>query len=282
MTRTTLTASLLMLAAGVAHAETIFGVTNNQTLVSFDSASPGAILTGVPLSGLAANETIRGIDFRPATGELFALGSFSNLYTVNTATGKATSIAGMPFSPTLNGSAFGFDFNPTIDRIRVVSDANQNLVLNPITGMVQLDATALFYDPADPNAGKDPNVAGSAYTNSFVPSPSTQLFGIDTGLDILVKQANNTGVLTTVGSLGGDISTLVGFDISGATGVAFAASQESGISMLWQIDLNTGAATAIGEIGGGLLITGIATPIPAPASAALLGLAGIAAMRRRR
>jgi Domain of unknown function (DUF4394) len=277
-----LTAGLVF--AATAQAELIYGVTNTQTLVSFDSASPGAILTGVPLSGLASNETIRGIDFRPLTGELFALGSFSNLYKVDTATGKATSVAGMPFSPGLNGSAFGFDFNPTIDRIRVVSDANQNMVLNPITGMVQLNATPLFYPVGDANEGKDPNVVGSAYNNNFVPTPTSQLFGIDTGLDILVKQANNTGVLTTVGGLGADITTLVGFDISGFSGIAYAASQEAGnsISMLWQINLDTGAATKVGEIGGGLLISGIALPVPAPASGALLGVAAIAAMRRRR
>ena len=40
------------------------------------------------------------------------------------------------FTPALSGTAFGFDFNPTVDRIRVVSDTGQNLRLNPDTGAV--------------------------------------------------------------------------------------------------------------------------------------------------
>jgi hypothetical protein len=231
---------------------------------------------------MQANEVVRSIDFRPATGQLFALGSFSNLYTINITTGVATSIAGAPFTPALNGSAFGFDFNPTIDRIRVVSDANQNLVLNPNTGLVQLAATDLFYPVGDPNAGVDPNVVGSAYDNNFVGATTSQLYGIDTGLDILVKQANNTGVLTTVGLLGANITNLVGFDIS-PTGAAFAATQETGqsISMLWSINLVTGAASPIGQIGGGTMISAIAV-IPAPGTLAPLAASGLAVSRRRR
>lgn len=268
----------------LARAEIAYGVTSTHSLVTWDSSAPGAILTGVAISGLALNETIHGIDFRPATGQLYALGSFSNLYTINPATGAASLVGAGSFSPGLNGSAFGFDFNPVIDRIRVVSDANQNMVLNPDTGAVQLNATALFYDASDPNAGKDPNVAGSAYTNNFAGAPSTQLFGIDTGLDILVKQANNTGVLTTVGSLGGDIATLVGFDISGLSGIAYAASLNAGgsVSTFWTINLNTGAATPIGQIGGGTIITSMTMAVPAPSTGVLLSLGALAALKRRR
>lgn len=279
---TAVVAATLAGACLPASAELIYGVTTSQTLVRFDSASPGVIITGVAISGMQANETVRSIDFRPATGQLFALGSFSNLYTINIATGAATSVAGAPFTPALNGSAFGFDFNPTIDRIRVVSDANQNLVLNPNTGAVQLVATDLFYPAGDPNAGVDPNVVGSAYDNNFAGATTSQLYGIDTGLDILVKQANNTGVLTTVGPLGADITNLVGFDIS-PSGAAFAATQEIGqsISMLWSINLASGAATPLGQIGGGTMISAIAV-IPAPGTLVPLALVACTAVRRRR
>lgn len=265
-----------------ASAELVYGVTTSQTLVRVDSAAPGVILSGSAISGMQSNETVRGLDFRPATGQLYALGSFSNLYTINIMTGAATPVAGVPFSPALNGSSFGFDFNPTIDRIRVVSDANQNLVLNPITGAVQLAATDLFYPAGDPNAGVDPNVVGSAYDNNFAGATTSQLYGIDTGLDIVVRQANNTGVLTTVGPLGANITNLVGFDIS-SSGAAFAASQEvsQSISMLWSINLATGAAAPLGQIGGGTMISAIAV-IPAPGAFAPLAAMGIVAIRRRR
>lgn len=276
-------ATILTTGTAMGQSERVFGMTSNGTLVSWNSDAPGVILTGVAVSGLQPNEQIRSIDFRPATGQLFALGSFSNLYTLNTTTGIASPVAAGPFTPGLNGSAFGFDFNPTIDRIRVVSDANQNLVLNPITGAVQLSATPLNYAAGDPNFGVDPNVVGSAYDNNFVGATTSQLYGIDTALDILVRQGNNTGILNTVGPLGGDITNLVGFDISGATNIAYAASQEASgsISMFWRINLMTGAATPVGQIGGGTIITAMAV-VPAPGSVTLLGVAGLVAIRRRR
>lgn len=273
---------LSLALAASCQAELVYGVTSSQTLLTWDSSAPGTVLFGAPVSGLASNETIRGLDFRPATGQLYALGSFSNLYTINPANGAASLVGSGPFTPALNGTTFGFDFNPTIDRIRVVSDTNQNLVLNPITGTVQLAATSLAFAGGDPNFGADPNVVGSAYDNNINGAVTSQLYGIDTGLDILVKQANNTGVLTTVGSLGGDISNLVGFDIS-SSGVAFAASQNvsQSISMFWTINLATGQATAVGQIGGGLMIGAMAVA-PSPGSLALLCGAGLVASRRRR
>lgn len=272
--------------AASAHAQSndlVYAVTENQTLIRFNSNTPGTILGGVAISGLDANETIRGIDFRPATNQLYALGSFSNLYTINLVTGAASRVNAAPFSTPLSGSSFGFDFNPTIDRIRVVSDSNQNLVLNPITGAVQLNATPLFYKTGDANEGRDPNVLASAYNNNFAGAMTSQLFGLDTGLDILVKQANNTGVLDTVGSLGIDISDQAGFDISGVTGRAYASVQDRnlGQSTFWSIDLNTGQATMIGAIGGGSQVGAIAV-IPAPGALAMLAAGGLIAGRRRR
>ncbi|MGE3182966.1 MAG: DUF4394 domain-containing protein [Phycisphaerae bacterium] len=276
-------AAALSLAVGTAaQAETIYGVSSQGSLVSFDSANPMALMTGTPISGLASNEEITGIDYRPATGELFAAGSFSNLYMINTATGAASLVGPGSFSPALNGAWFGFDFNPTIDRIRNVSDANQNLVLNPDTGG-STGVTDVFYGPGDPNEGAEPTIAHVAYTNSFAGSTSTQLYSIDVGLDLLATQANSAGTLGTVGALGVDAASAGGFDISGVTGTAFAALLPVGsnASQLYTIDLSTGAATAIDQIAGGLTITAISV-VPEPATLSLLALGlGLLSGRRR-
>lgn len=268
--------------SGTANAELVYGVTDTQTLVSFDSGNSSSILSGVAISGLASNEQVRGIDIRPATGQLYAMGSFNNVYTINAATGVATQVGSGPFTPATNGSSFGFDFNPVIDRIRVVSDANQNLVLNPNDGTSTM-VTDLFFGAGDVNAGMDPNIVGSAYTNSFFGATSTQLYGIDTGLDVLVTQANSAGTLTTIGSVGVDLNDTLSFDISGATGFAYASvvSDDFSSSTFWQINLSTGEATALGEIGGGALITSM-TVVPTPGTFALLGLGGLVGSRRRR
>ena len=204
-----------------------------------------------------SGDSVVGIDFRPATGQLFALGSLSNLYTINLQTGVATQI-GTTFAPALAGTEFGFDFNPTVDRIRVVSDSEQNLRLHPVTGAVVMADTTLDYDANDPNDGANPNIVGAAYTNNFFAATTTTLYDIDSNLNILVTQGGlggnpspNLGGLFTVGSLNVNPSSTVGFDISGS-GAAFAAIVLEGesASKFYFINLSSGAATLIGSIGG--------------------------------
>ena len=293
------TAAALLISAVLANpasAELIYGIASQApatALLTWDSSAPGNIQTGVFISGLQSGETLLGIDFRPATGQLYGLGSTSQVYTINPGTGAVTAVGGSFAPPALSGFSYGFDFNPVIDRIRVVSETNQNLVLNPNTGALQLAATNLFYGPADPNFGVDPNVVDAAYSNNFDTAVATQLYGIDTGLDILVTQANNAGTLGTVGPLGLNVSAAGGFDISGTTGIAYAALLPAGASQssLYSISLLTGLATNLGQIDGGIVITALtvapAPPsggIPEPATISLiaLGLIGCVASRRRK
>ena len=244
---------------GVFPGELIYGVTTANLLISFNSTAPGTVLSSVAITGLQGGETILGIDFRPVTRQLYGLGSTSRLYTINLATGAAT-VVGAQFTTLLTGTAFGFDFNPTVDRIRVTSDSNQNLRLNPNTGDVIID-TNLAYAAGDPNVGVDPNIVGSAYTNNFVGAIATTLYDIDSNLDILVTQnPPNNGTLNTVGPLGFNTSDLLGFDISRVSSTAFASltAPAAATSGLFTINLTSGAATLVGTIGGGVTIRGIA------------------------
>ncbi len=274
-------AGLVSASSSTAHAAQVFGVTTTNTLFNFDSATPGTLHDAFAISGFSANnEGIIGIDFRPATGQLFALGSFGQLYTLNTANAVLSPVGAGPGS--INGTAFGFDFNPVIDRIRVVSNTDKNYVYNPNDG-TRTNATDLFFPGTDVNAGVNPNVVGSAYTNNVDGATSTQLYGIDAGLDILVTQANSAGTLGTVGPLGVDTSDLVGFDIEG--GIAYASLTPAGgsVSNFYTVSLVSGTAVLVGQINGGTLVTDIAVaPVPEPTSLALLGLAGAAILARRR
>ena len=237
--------------AHAASGSTIFAITTANTLLRFDSAAPGTILSTTAVSGLQVGENILGIDFRPASGQLFGLGSTSRLYTLDLTSGVATQVGAAPFAPALSGTDFGFDFNPVVDRVRVVSDADQNLRLNPSTGALAATDTALAYAAGDPNAGANPNTVGAAYTNSFAGASVTTLYGIDSNLDILtIQNPPNNGTLNTIGSLGFNTSGAVGFDIATA-GTAFAALSVSGLAGLFTVNLATGAATPIGSIGTG-------------------------------
>src|SRR5688500_4607605 len=89
----------LALAAVSANAELIWGITvpgaNGSNLVSFDSANPGGFTNGATLTGTLAGHTIRGIDFRPSDGRLYAVsstGATAQLYTVNLVTGALTTV----------------------------------------------------------------------------------------------------------------------------------------------------------------------------------------------
>lgn len=264
--------------------ETVFALTASNTLVSFNSLTPGAILSTVPITGLSQGETIVGMDFRPATGQLFAVSSASRVYTINTVNGAATP-AGPSFTPALSGTAFGVDFNPVPDRIRVVSDADQDLRLNPANGAVAATDTALAYATGDANANANPNVAAVAYTNNVAGTPSTTLFGIDSNLDILVRQGSpggapvspNSGQLFTVGALGVNTTNDAGFDVSDCSGTGYASLTAAGAqqSQLYTINLATGMATAVGAIGVNEIIRDIAVATTLVPSAQQAGLAAV-------
>jgi hypothetical protein len=271
--------------AGNVGAATVYGLTTNNALVMFDSATPGAIIGSVSVSGLAGGQVFRGIDFRPADGGLYGVSSDNRLYRINTATGAASAI-GASGQFALTGSAFGFDFNPTVDRIRVTSNADQNLRLNPSDGTLSATDGALAYAASDVNAGANPNIVGSAYTNSFNGAATTTLYNIDSVLDVLLTQnPPNNGTLNTVGSLGFNTGENVGFDIVPFSNAALASlTGPGGTSGLFNINLNTGAATSIGAIGNGLTLVDIAVqqvPEPETLALAMAGLLGLFATRRR-
>ena len=281
-----------------ASAAIIFAVDTTNNLFSFDSNSPQNIAQGHFITGLpTVGEQIIAIDGRTATSELFAMSNFSRLYTLNPSTGAATPV-GSGFTPTLNGNSFGFDFNPTVDRIRVVSDADQNLRLNPVTGGLAAQDTNLSYAAGDVNAGKNPSIVGAAYTNNINnPLPTqTTLYDIDSVNNVLVTQGTlngvespNTGLLHTVGALGVDVTNLLGFDIGG-DGTAFAAMQTTSnpASGLYTINLTTGAATFVGTIIGGTEVRDIAVEpaggfiVPEPGSLLMLGAMSLGLVMRRR
>ena len=266
-------------------AETIVGLTPNNTLVTLDSSNPGTLATSQVVMGLSEGERLVGIDYRPATGQLYGLGRSSRLYTIDLATAQASMVGTSSFDPILAGDAFGFDFNPTVDRIRVVSDSGQNLRLHPVTGAAVATDKGLNYSSMDPSVGQSPQVVGSAYTQNRAGAVSTTLYGIDSVMDTLVRQVPpNDGVLSTVGSLGVNFTDMAGFDISGASGSAFASLVKAGESWsgLYSIDLNTGNASWLGDIGSRQAFTDI-TVVPEPSWLGLAALAGSAffLMRKR-
>lgn len=166
------------------------------------------------LTGLPAGVEIWGLDYRPNGGAIVALGSNSRLYTINLNTSVATAIGDGPFTPSLTGGAFGFDFNPQVDRIRIIGDDGQNLRAHPDTGAIVATDTAI----SDVNA----DIVAAAYTDNDNDNGTlTTLYAIDANSDSLVRiggvdgdPSPNGGALTDVAGLNFEVETNAALDIT--------------------------------------------------------------------
>jgi hypothetical protein len=225
-----------------------YTVDGSNNLIIFDFTKSDASMSK-SITGLQVGETILGIDMRPLTGQLYALGSSSRLYTINMATGAATAVGAGPFDPVLKGNSFGFDFNPTVDRIRIVSDMGQNLRANPITGLIAaIDA--------DLNPGT-PAISAAAYASNFAGATTTTLYDIDHATDKLYKQTPpNDGKLEEVGPLNVDIAATNGFDIGGQSNMAYGLFTVGSITKLYLINLANGTSIPVADApsGNGLAV----------------------------
>lgn len=235
----------------------LFAVTTDQQLVTFDSSNPGVLLGSVALSGLArGGEQITDIDVRPGSGGLYGRSGDGRVYLINTVTGGATLLGG---GVTAAGEA-GFDFNPRSDRIRVVNVSGQDVRLDPATGAVVSTGARPVYRAGDPFAGLAPQISALAHTNSVPLASSTQLYGIDSALNTLVRAAGGSQFVT-VGSLGVDVARAAGFDIdpNGGVGYAVFRPQAAGAASVFSVvDLNSGAATVLGPVGNNLRVFDVA------------------------
>ena len=228
-----------------------YGLTQNNRLLRFNGQNTAIVLSSTTITGLQSGETIAGIDFRPATGQLFGIGTSSRLYAINIKSGAATAIGSTAFSPAISGAQLGFNFNPTVDRIRVVTSTGQNLRLNPETGVVAATDGAIN--------GAAASITSVSYTQNRAGATTTVLYDIDVTNNKLYKQdPPNNGTLIEVGNLGVDAEGVSGFEISADSAFALAALTVGGKSGLYTINLTTGAATKAGEFPE--VIIGIAIP----------------------
>lgn len=263
--------------ASVSAGRTIFGIDAANNLVAFGAQNPTtAAARRVPITGLGTGETVVGIDFRasaatPADRRLYGTTTASRTVTIDTTSGAASVVGTTAFTPALTGTAFGFDFNPIPTStnpapLRIHSDQDQDLRLNALTGAVAGVDSVLAYALGDPNVGQNPNIVGTAYTNSVAGATATELFAIDSDRDALVFLASpNSGRLTTKGLLGVKTGPEVGFDIFGpglaaaVTAQAYATLTLEGQtrSKLYTISLASGQATFIGDVNYSRPLIGI-------------------------
>ncbi len=233
---------------------TMYAVDIVNNVLTFDSATPGTISSNVAITGLFAGEQVVGIDTRPATGKVYALGLVDDgttrtgrIYTLDPNSGVAVQVGGAPWSTTLPDTPnFGFNFNPNVDRIRIVNREGGNFRVHPDTGALVATDTNL----------SSTGLNGVSYTNNDGSSSTTTLFGINFDTEDLVtigglngSPSPNGGVVNLIGDTGTVAFDSYGFEITaiGRTTTAFATTDGD----LYTVNLSTGAFTLVGAIGGG-------------------------------
>src|SRR5262245_35229588 len=192
------------------HSLEVVGLTSDQRLVCFRANKPGNARDIAPVSGLVQDTKLVGIDYRPATGDLYGVGDQAGLYIIDPATATASLAARANVA--LQGSSFGVDFNPAADRLRIVSDTGQNLRANVANGVTVEDPDLNYPAPAVPPAT---GITGAAYTNNDLnPDTATTLFDIDSNLDqVDIQSPANAGTVVATGKLLVDAAPDLGFDI---------------------------------------------------------------------
>ena len=263
---------------------------DGTNLVRFNTATPGTNTTqALNLAGLVAGETLVALDFRPSTGQLYALGvnataNTGTLYLVDpqdgavsiakAGTASAITFAGADFpDPTTSG--YGMDFNPTVDRIRITTDTGLNFRIRPDTGVpVDGDSGTPGNQPDTAINGLPPGstgVSAIAYTNSYGQSLGgsgvTTLYTLDSISNSLfiqggVNNSPNAGTQTSqhTVTLNGnplDFSTVNGFDIPAGVFVTANGAVAFGVGYA---SLTVGGITSLYQID---LSTGAATNLGA-------------------
>lgn len=187
-----------------------------------DTARPDRVRSYGAIQGLDGDRLV-GIDVRspfvdaagvsngvPAEGALYGLGAGGAVYSIDVVEGVAVANRRTQLDQALSGTSFGVDFNPTVDRLRIVSDTGQNLRANVDTGATLVDGS--LNTLGVPTAG----IVAAGYTNTDTdPATGTTLYVLDTATDQLTLQSPpNAGGLSPVGPLGVDASSNAGFDLA--------------------------------------------------------------------
>jgi Domain of unknown function (DUF4394) len=230
---------------------TILGLTADQRLVKFNECRPERLRDIGAVSGLVPPDmTLVGIDFRVQDGELYGLGDGGGIYTIDTRTAEAFKVTELTVD--LQGVAFGVDFNPAANALRIISNTGQNLrhpFAGPLQFQTQIDMP-LNYTPGTNATG----VTGAAYTNNDLDADTgTTLFDLDTMLDqVAIQSPPNNGSLVATGLLNVDADATVGFDIytqlrkgMAVANNAFATLVVRGRTGFYRVNLLAGTATLI-------------------------------------
>jgi hypothetical protein len=234
-------------------------VSGGTTLRRFMTGAPGSGVD-VPVTGVQLGEILVGIAWRPATGQLLALGADTTadtgtLYVIDPSTSPAATATaiGAPGQVGWVGAdgstvvdlpsalaGWGIDVNPTTDRVRVVAAGGLNARVNPVTG-APIDGNLgqasppTGTQPDAPHNGAATSVTSTSYTNAFAQAlgaGATTQYALDpAGNQLLIQNPPNAGTLVAGRALsvscGGtlDFDAVTALDLPGSVRVDTAGAE---------------------------------------------------------
>jgi hypothetical protein len=246
-------------AATKARSHVLWLLTQDQQLIKVESHAPSRVMARVRVQGLAPDEQLRAIDFRVARGQLYGLSNQGRLHVIDPVSGRSTALP-QPLGQPFEANDADIDFNPAVDRIRIVNRGGQNLRGHPDTGVAVAVDPQLAYASGDTQSGRVPCIQGAGYTYNKRDEKLTTNYAIDACSASLVTQGSvegreptvspSTGQLFTVGSLGLSAPLgLVSFDIADIDNAAYLLAAPAGQRQtLYRVDLTSGQARAVGAI----------------------------------
>lgn len=227
----------------------VIWATAGKRLLKFTSDAPSKV-EARDVAGLAQGEQLVGLDYRK-NGALYTVGTTSRLYSLATTSAIASKVSFAPFAEPLDGTAFGFAFDPVSDLARVTSNTSENIRLEAETGTVTNVDGPVHFVTGDTNAAAVPHVGAVAYAADGTG------YAIDAKTGSLARILDSySGQIRTIGPLGVAVTDIAGFDIAGKD--AFAALRVGTTTSLYAVDLATGKVASVGKIGDGGPVTGLA------------------------
>lgn len=194
----------------------------------------------------------------PNVFEIFATPSGGSLYTCDVTTGTATAVGAYSGDTTgINGLAYDVAGGTLYG-----TDYSSLYTINPSTA-----ATSLV------------GPFGSGVTDMWAMTyvPGDGLYGVDQETAQLYTISAATGAATAVGA---SPSRIIDIAYDPATGVTVGSANTP--MRIYDIDLSSGAGTLLNDTGVPSMLGIAEVQVPEPATVSLLGLGGLALLRRRR
>lgn len=222
----------------------VFAVTENNTLLEFDSSNPATIVRSLPITGLGAGEVMTALDFDTVGERLYGIpsGSHTPVYTIDRLTGAATRVGpGVPFGFPTN-KATGLAYDELHGYLRYIDETFGNYRLDPVTGLQLRN-----------DAGQE-GLAEIAYRPLNGDPDNFAFFGVNYITDEFMNLDPERMTVLGGGSLGVDTDRFVGLDIA-PDGTPYLSVRVAGVQKFGTIGGDGHSFVEIGTIGDGTQYT---------------------------